>query len=83
MEYIETEVKKIIAATTKALLCRLEDDEEYWIPRSQVEDADDFEAGETECVMYISDWFVARMEPAEKKSVFDQRARGGHHQEPD
>lgn len=82
MEYIETEVRKIVAATAKAFLCRLDDGEEYWIPRSRVEDANDFEAGETDCVMYISDWFLDRMEPAEKKSVFDQRARGGNYNEP-
>ncbi len=69
-------VKKILIATAKAFLCRLEDDQEYWLPKSVVADPEDYEAGETELELSVKDWFVDKMEPAERKSVFDQKARG-------
>lgn len=75
--YLEIEVKKIIAATQKAFLCRLDDDEEYWIPFSQIRDYDEFEPGDTECVLHITEWINDRLTPIEKKSIFDQKARGG------
>lgn len=74
--YIEIEVKKIIAATAKAFLCRLDDDKEYWIPFSQMRDASDFEPGDTECTFYITEWISDRLEPVEKRSIFDQKAKG-------
>ncbi len=75
-EWVELEVKKIIAATAKAFLCRLDDDLEYWIPFSQMQDHEDFEPGDTECVLYITEWINDRLEPAEKKSIFNQKAKG-------
>ncbi len=70
------EVKIILLETAKAFLCRLEDDKDYWLPKSVVADPEDYEAGETELELSVKDWFVDKMEPAEKKSVFDQKARG-------
>lgn len=75
-QWLEIEVKKIIAATGKAFLCRLDDDLDYWIPFSQMQDHEDFEPGDTECVLHITEWINDRLEPAEKRSIFDKRAKG-------
>jgi hypothetical protein len=56
--YIEIEVEEIKAATDKALLCVI-DGEETWLPRSQVDGGENFENGEKNVSMYITQ-FIAR-----------------------
>lgn len=77
-EWVELQVKKVLMSTAKAFLCRLEDDTESWVPKSQIQDADDIEAGDTELTLLITEWIASRLEPAEKKSIYDQKAKGGH-----
>jgi hypothetical protein len=48
-----------------------------------MKDHEDFDPGDTECTFHITEWINDRLTPAERKSVFDQRARGGHTHEPD
>lgn len=59
MEYIELEVR-VVTNTDKAVLVRLEDGEETWIPWSQVEDnGEGFRFG-YEGPMYVTEWFAEK-----------------------
>jgi hypothetical protein len=44
--------------TDRAFLLVLDDDEEYWIPISQVSDADDYEEGDEDVSISISEWIA-------------------------
>ncbi len=73
---------KIVMATDRAFLIRMEDEQEYWVPRSQVQEADDFEAGDTHGEICISTWFLDRMEPAAPRTQgLDRKAYGKNEEE--
>jgi len=55
--YIHVEVDRIIRETDKAFLVEI-DGEEHWLPKSQVADADDYDAGDEGCTMSITE-FIA------------------------
>lgn len=48
----------VAAATEKALLVEY-DDEQYWIPRSQIEDGEKYEKGDEDVTLAITE-FIAR-----------------------
>lgn len=77
-ESVELEFLKIVAETPKAFLIRLDDQQEYWIPKSVIYEVHEHEVGETEGTICIDSWFELRLEPVEKKSVFDRKAKGDH-----
>jgi hypothetical protein len=51
-------VKRIRRATEKAFLFALQDGEEVWIPRSQTSDPDDYEEGDIDVTVAISEWIA-------------------------
>lgn len=55
--YVHLDVDLILKRTDKALLLRV-GDEEHWIPLSQIADADDFEEGDENCTVSITDWIA-------------------------
>ncbi len=56
--WIHLEVKLIVRETPAAFLLRLDDDEEYWIPKSQVSDPEDYEEGDADCSMSVTEWIA-------------------------
>ena len=61
MDYNELEIE-VVAKTEKALLCKLIefDEEEEWIPFSQIEDNDeDFKEG-WEGTIYVTEWLCKK-----------------------
>jgi hypothetical protein len=58
--YVEIECD-VLNATADAILVDYEG-EQLWIPRSQVEDSDDFEVGDSEerVVLNVSRWFAEK-----------------------
>ncbi len=55
--YVHLDVDKILRATDKALLLKI-DDEEIWVPRSMVADGDDYEAGDEDVTISVTEWFA-------------------------
>ena len=55
--YVHLDVDLILKRTDKALLLRV-GDAEHWIPLSQIADADDFEEGDENCTVSITDWIA-------------------------
>lgn len=55
--FIHLEGVKVIAVAEKALLIRLKKNE-YWLPKTQVADAEDYEEGDEDCGMSITDWIA-------------------------
>lgn len=63
---VHVHVDKIIHATDKALLCRV-GGEEVWIPISQVADGEDYEKGDRDITLSVTE-YIARekgLEPEE------------------
>lgn len=55
--YVHVEVEKITAETDKAFAMTI-DGEQHWIPKSQMADPDDYEVGDEEVTVSISE-FIA------------------------
>lgn len=55
--WVHLEVTEILRETDKAILVLL-DDEELWIPLSQIADSDDYSVGDTDCVISVTEWFA-------------------------
>ncbi len=55
--YIHVAVEEIRAVTDKALLCLIEG-QEYWLPLSQVADAEDYEKGDKDLTLSITEWIA-------------------------
>ena len=58
--YVHLNVEKIEHETATAFLLRLEDDSEYWIPKSQIADPDDYEEGDENCTVSVTEWIAAQ-----------------------
>ncbi len=55
--WVHLDVDRIKKATDKAFLVEI-DGEEYWLPVSQVSDPDDYEEGDTDCTMSVTEWIA-------------------------
>lgn len=55
--WIHIDVEAITKETDKAFLCVIDGDE-YWLPKSQIADADDYEEGDENVSMSITE-FIA------------------------
>lgn len=55
--WIHIEVDEVARETQKAFLLRI-DGEEYWIPFSQIADAEDYSEGDVNVSMSISEWIA-------------------------
>jgi hypothetical protein len=54
--YITIEVAEITIDREKAFLVVLKSGEEVWLPKSQIEDPDQFEAADCNVEMNVSEW---------------------------
>lgn len=55
--YVHLDVDEILRATDKAFLVRCKD-EEIWLPKSQIADPDDYEEGDADCTISITQWLA-------------------------
>ena len=57
--YVHVDVDEIVRVTDKALLVRI-DDEQIWLPLSQIADAGDydFQAGDQELSLSVTEWIA-------------------------
>jgi hypothetical protein len=55
--YIHVHVDEILKETEKAFLVRI-DDEETWLPFSQISDVDDYKVGDKDLTLSISAWLA-------------------------
>ena len=58
-EWVHLDVEEILRETDKAFLVRLEDGREEWLPFSQIADPDEYQVGDRDCTVSITEW-VAR-----------------------
>lgn len=56
-EMTELEVEEIVAETDRAFLCVIGGDE-HWLPKSQVEDPDEFQQGDVGVTMVVTLWIA-------------------------
>lgn len=56
-DWVYVQVDRIKVETDKAFLCLI-GDEEMWLPKSQIEDVDDYEEGDTDVELAISEWIA-------------------------
>lgn len=56
--WVHLDVEEIVRETDKALLLRLDDGEEVWIPLTQIADADDYHEGDTNCTVSVTEWIA-------------------------
>lgn len=64
-EWVHLDVELIVRETEKAFLLRLEGGAEYWIPRSQISEPENYEQGDEDVTISISQWI------AEQKGLAD------------
>lgn len=57
-DYVHLDVEKVLKRTDKALLVRLEDGNEQWLPLSQVSDEDDYDEGDEDCTISVTLWLA-------------------------
>ena len=61
-KYVTIKVTKITAETPKAFLVELEDpgegDEEIWLPKTQIANAEDYEEGDIDLDLSITQWIA-------------------------
>lgn len=55
--WIHLEVEKIVRETDAAFSLRV-DGEDYWIPKSQISDPEDFEAGDENVTVSVTEWIA-------------------------
>jgi len=55
--YHHLDVDEIKAETDKALLLVI-GDEEFWIPKTQIESPDDYKKGDKNCTVSVTDWIA-------------------------
>lgn len=57
--YIHLEADEILLETDNAFLVLL-DEEEIWIPKSVISDADEYNKGDVECTISVQRWFAEK-----------------------
>jgi hypothetical protein len=60
--WVHIEVAEVLRETDKAFKVRLEDGGEYWLPKSQISDADDYNEGDVNATMSITEWIAEQNE---------------------
>jgi hypothetical protein len=54
---VDVLVDEVLAVTARAILVVIED-EEHWLPKSQIEDAEEFTAGQVEVMVAMPQWLA-------------------------
>ena len=55
--WVHLDVDEIKKETNAAFLIRIEG-EEYWLPKSQIADADDYEEGDCDVTLSVTEWIA-------------------------
>ncbi len=55
--WVHVDVNEILRATDAALLCQI-GDVEVWLPRSQISEGEQYEAGDTDVTLSVSEWIA-------------------------
>lgn len=63
--WVHLDVRIIRQETEKAFQVVLEDGSFHWLPKSQISEPDDYEAGDENCTISITEWL------AEQKGLSD------------
>lgn len=58
--WVHLDVKCVKSETSAALLLILEDGDELWVPKSQISDEEDYDVGDCDCVVSVSEWWAER-----------------------
>lgn len=56
-EYLHVDVVEIVKETPAAFLLLLEDENQIWVPKSLIADADDYNEGDKDAVVSIEEWW--------------------------
>ncbi len=62
MAWVHIEVAEILRETDSAFKVKLESGDEHWLPKSQIADADDYDAGDVNATMSITEWIAEQKE---------------------
>ncbi len=62
--WVHLDVELIVKETDAAFLLRLEGGEDVWIPRGQIESPDDYDEGDEDCTVSVTEW-IARQKGLE------------------
>lgn len=57
-DWVHVDVDEILKETDAAFRVRLEDGSEHWLPKSQISDADDYNQGDRNAVISITEWIA-------------------------
>lgn len=60
MRTVTLRVAEVLRETDLALLLLLDDDDEHWVPKSVIEDADDITTGDTDLEVQVAEWFCEK-----------------------
>lgn len=63
--WVHLDVELIVAESEKAFLLRI-DNQDHWVPKSQISDPDDYAEGDTNCTISVTEWI------AEQKGLGDE-----------
>ena len=55
--WVHLDVDEILRETPAAFMVLI-DDEQIWLPKSQIADADDYEEGDVDLVISITEWIA-------------------------
>ncbi len=56
--WVHINVERVVKETDAAFLLRLDDGEEHWIPISQISDPEDYQEGDENVSMSITEWIA-------------------------
>lgn len=57
--FVHVAVERIVQETDKAFLCLI-DGAQVWLPKSQIADADDYDAGDEDVTLSVTEWIAAQ-----------------------
>lgn len=59
-EYVHLDVEEILHETDKAFRIKLKSGEETWMPKSQVSDADNYNVGDKNLTLSVTEWIASQ-----------------------
>lgn len=57
-DWVHLDVEEVLRESDKALLVRLEDGREEWLPFSQISEPDDYKVGDRNVTISITSWLA-------------------------
>ena len=56
--WVHLDVDKIVHETDSAFLLRLQDGEEIWMPKSQIDNPDIYQTGDEDLTISVTEWIA-------------------------